>query len=167
MTEFDNLVALVTEARAELVPLPLRYWSSAERTLRIGSFSRRRFRHVFGVVCDVVDSNQVNAAVALIAEHFGALDIVINNAGSAPRVTSPRTVTRSGIASSTSTSSVSRASVGRHCLSCGDRITPRSLTPARSSRCRLPNRALYSASKALSHQSRWLWLPTTCEKVFE
>jgi NAD(P)-dependent dehydrogenase (short-subunit alcohol dehydrogenase family) len=37
--------------------------------------------HVFGVVCDVVDSNQVNAAVALIAEHFGALDIVINNAG--------------------------------------------------------------------------------------
>jgi len=32
-------------------------------------------------VCDVVDSNQVNAAVALIAEHFGALDIVINNAG--------------------------------------------------------------------------------------
>jgi 2-keto-3-deoxy-L-fuconate dehydrogenase len=36
---------------------------------------------VFSVVCDVTDSAMVDAAVAAVVEHFGSLDIVINNAG--------------------------------------------------------------------------------------
>jgi NAD(P)-dependent dehydrogenase (short-subunit alcohol dehydrogenase family) len=36
---------------------------------------------VFAVACDVTDSNQVVSSVAVVAEHFGGLDVVINNAG--------------------------------------------------------------------------------------
>jgi NAD(P)-dependent dehydrogenase (short-subunit alcohol dehydrogenase family) len=35
----------------------------------------------FCAVCDVTDSAQVDAAVAAVVEHFGSLDIVVNNAG--------------------------------------------------------------------------------------
>lgn len=35
----------------------------------------------FGVRCDVSDDASVRAAVSAVAEHFGGLDIVINNAG--------------------------------------------------------------------------------------
>src|SRR5665213_1908993 len=82
MTEFDNLVALVTggasgigAAAAELL---------VERGARVAVLDRSIedvSNDVFSVVCDVSDSNQVNASIALIAEHFGALDVVINNAG--------------------------------------------------------------------------------------
>ena len=36
---------------------------------------------VFSVPCDITDTAQVEAAIAAVVEHFGALDIVINNAG--------------------------------------------------------------------------------------
>jgi 2-keto-3-deoxy-L-fuconate dehydrogenase len=35
----------------------------------------------FSVVCDVTDADGVDTAVAAVAEHFGGIDIVINNAG--------------------------------------------------------------------------------------
>ena len=36
---------------------------------------------MFSVPCDITDAAQVEAAIAAVVEHFGALDIVINNAG--------------------------------------------------------------------------------------
>jgi len=64
------------------VPLPLRYWSSAERTLRYWIVQSKAFPTMCSVSCVTLSiRTKVNAAVALIAEHFGALDIVINNAG--------------------------------------------------------------------------------------
>ena len=82
MTEFDNLVALVTGGASGIGAAAAALL--VERGAHVAVLDRSVegvSDHVFGVVCDVVDSNQVNAAVALIAEHFGALDIVINNAG--------------------------------------------------------------------------------------
>lgn len=35
----------------------------------------------FAVVCDITDAAQVDAAVSAVVEHFGGLDIVVNNAG--------------------------------------------------------------------------------------
>jgi 2-keto-3-deoxy-L-fuconate dehydrogenase len=82
MSEFDNLVAIVTggasgigAATAELLN---------ERGARVAILDRSLEgvpRDVYGVVCDVTDSTHVDAAVADVAEHFGALDVVINNAG--------------------------------------------------------------------------------------
>ena len=82
MTEFNNLVAVVTggasglgEATAALL---------VERGARVAVLDRAVDRipdSQFGVVCDITDDAQVVAAVAAVVEHFGALDIVINNAG--------------------------------------------------------------------------------------
>lgn len=82
MTEFNNLVAIVTggasglgEATAALL---------VERGARVAVLDRAVDGipdTQFGVVCDITDSAQVNAAVAAVVEHFGSLDIVINNAG--------------------------------------------------------------------------------------
>jgi NAD(P)-dependent dehydrogenase (short-subunit alcohol dehydrogenase family) len=82
MTEFTNLVAIVTggasgigEATAALL---------IERGARVAVLDRAVDGipdSQFGVVCDITDPTQVDAAVAAVVEHFGALDIVINNAG--------------------------------------------------------------------------------------
>jgi 2-keto-3-deoxy-L-fuconate dehydrogenase len=82
MTEFHELVAIVTggasglgEATAALL---------VERGARVAVLDRAVDGipdSQFGVVCDITDAAQVNAAVAAVVEHFGALDIVINNAG--------------------------------------------------------------------------------------
>ena len=82
MTEFQNLVAIVTggasglgEATAALL---------VERGARVAVLDRAVDGipdTQFGVVCDITDSAQVDAAVAAVVEHFGALDILINNAG--------------------------------------------------------------------------------------
>jgi 2-keto-3-deoxy-L-fuconate dehydrogenase len=82
MTEFNNLVAIVTggasglgEATAALL---------VERGARVAVLDRAVDGipdTQFGVVCDITDSAQVDAAVAAVVEHFGSLDIVINNAG--------------------------------------------------------------------------------------
>lgn len=82
MTEFHDLVALVTggasglgEATAALL---------VERGARVAVLDRSVEGvpgTVFGVVCDISDPARVEAAVAEVVEHFGALDIVINNAG--------------------------------------------------------------------------------------
>jgi 2-keto-3-deoxy-L-fuconate dehydrogenase len=82
MTEFNNLVAIVTggasglgEATAALL---------VERGARVAVLDRAVDNipdTQFGVVCDITDAAQVEAAVAAVVAHFGALDIVINNAG--------------------------------------------------------------------------------------
>jgi NAD(P)-dependent dehydrogenase (short-subunit alcohol dehydrogenase family) len=82
MTEFHDLVALVTggasglgEATAALL---------VERGARVAVLDRAVDGipdTQFGVVCDITDAAQVDAAIAAVVEHFGGLDIVINNAG--------------------------------------------------------------------------------------
>lgn len=82
MTEFQNLVAIVTggasgigEATAALL---------VARGARVAVFDRGVDdipADQFGVVCDITDPAQVDAAVAAVVEHFGGVDIVINNAG--------------------------------------------------------------------------------------
>lgn len=44
-------------------------------------------RKTFAAVCDVTDSNSIDNAVNKILEHFGKLDILINNAGMSVRET--------------------------------------------------------------------------------
>ena len=82
MTEFHDLVAIVTggasglgEATAALL---------VERGARVAVLDRAVDTvpdTMLGVVCDITDSAQVDAAIASVVEHYGALDIVINNAG--------------------------------------------------------------------------------------
>jgi len=82
MTEFDNLVAIVTGGASGIGAAAAALL--VERGARVAVLDRSIegvSDDVFSVVCDVTDSNQVDASVALVAEHFGALDIVINNAG--------------------------------------------------------------------------------------
>lgn len=82
MSEFHGLVALVTggasgigQATASLL---------LERGARVGVLDRVTTgapAGTFAVECDVTDTRAVDAAVTAVVEHFGSLDIVINNAG--------------------------------------------------------------------------------------
>jgi NAD(P)-dependent dehydrogenase (short-subunit alcohol dehydrogenase family) len=80
--EFDGAVAIVTGGASGIGAATAALL--AERGARVAVLDRvidglpDRF---FGVVCDVTDARQVDAAVAAVVEHYGALDIVINNAG--------------------------------------------------------------------------------------
>jgi NAD(P)-dependent dehydrogenase (short-subunit alcohol dehydrogenase family) len=82
MAEFDGLVALVTGGASGIGA------ATAAQLVEGGACVAVLDRlieglsdDVFGVTCDVADSDQVDASVALVAERFGGLDIVINNAG--------------------------------------------------------------------------------------
>ena len=82
MSEFDGLVAIVTggasglgEATAALL---------AERGARVAVLDRSTEGVPSGylaVECDITSTEQVNAAVQAVVDHYGAIDIVINNAG--------------------------------------------------------------------------------------
>jgi NAD(P)-dependent dehydrogenase (short-subunit alcohol dehydrogenase family) len=82
MTEFDGAVAIVTGGASGLGAATAALL--AERGARVAVLDRDLTgvpEEYFSAVCDVTDSAQVDAAVAAVVEHFGALDIVINNAG--------------------------------------------------------------------------------------
>ena len=82
MTEFDGAVAIVTGGASGLGAATAALL--AERGARVAVLDRNLTgvpEEYFSAVCDVTDSAQVDAAVAAVVEHFGALDIVINNAG--------------------------------------------------------------------------------------
>jgi 2-keto-3-deoxy-L-fuconate dehydrogenase len=82
MSEFDGLVAIVTggasglgEATAALL---------AERGARVAVLDRSTEgvpSEYLAVECDITSTEQVNAAVQAVVDHYGAIDIVINNAG--------------------------------------------------------------------------------------
>lgn len=82
MSEFNNLVAIVTggasgigAATAELL---------LERGARVAVLDREVGSvpsGVFGVQCDITNDAQVQAAITAVANHFGGIDIVVNNAG--------------------------------------------------------------------------------------
>jgi len=82
MTEFDGAVAIVTGGASGLGAATAALL--VERGARVAVLDRDTSGvpdGCFGVVCDVTDAAQVDAAVAAVVEQYGSLDIVINNAG--------------------------------------------------------------------------------------
>jgi 2-keto-3-deoxy-L-fuconate dehydrogenase len=82
MSEFDGAVAIVTGGASGLGAATAALL--AERGARVAVLDRDIAAvpsEYFGAVCDVTDSVQVDVAVAAVVEHFGSLDILINNAG--------------------------------------------------------------------------------------
>jgi 2-keto-3-deoxy-L-fuconate dehydrogenase len=82
MTEFDGAVAIVTGGASGLGAATAALLHS--RGARVAVLDRNLDgvpAEFFTAHCDVTDSEQVDAAVAAVAEHFGGIDIVINNAG--------------------------------------------------------------------------------------
>ena len=82
MTEFDGAVAIVTGGASGLGAATAALL--AERGARVAVLDRDTAGvpgHLLSLVCDVTDAAGVEAAVAAVADHFGAIDIVINNAG--------------------------------------------------------------------------------------
>ena len=82
MTEFDGAVAIVTGGASGLGAAAAAVL--AERGARVAVLDRDVTGvpdAYFAAVCDVTDPAQVDAAVAAVVEHYGSLDIVINNAG--------------------------------------------------------------------------------------
>jgi 2-keto-3-deoxy-L-fuconate dehydrogenase len=82
MTEFDGAVAIVTGGASGLGAAAAALL--AERGARVAVLDRDTAAvpaEYFSVVCDVTDADQVDAAVAAVVDHYGSLDIVINNAG--------------------------------------------------------------------------------------
>lgn len=78
-TEFDGAVAIVTGGASGIGAAVARIL--AERGASVAVLDRDASDAHFSVPCDVTDSGQVDAAVTAVVERFGALDIVINNAG--------------------------------------------------------------------------------------
>jgi 2-keto-3-deoxy-L-fuconate dehydrogenase len=82
MSEFNNLVAIVTGGASGLGAATAALLH--ERGARVAVLDRSIEAlpdEYFSVVCDVTDTAQVDDAVNVVVAHFGALDIVINNAG--------------------------------------------------------------------------------------
>lgn len=82
MSEFDGLVALVTGGASGIGAATAALL--LQRGARVGVLDRVTTGApdgTFAVECDITDALAVDTAVNAIAEHFGSLDIVINNAG--------------------------------------------------------------------------------------
>ena len=82
MTEFDGLVAIVTGGASGLGAATAALL--LERGAKVAVFDREVDAlpdGLYGVVCDITDNGQVNAAIDEVVAHFGAIDILINNAG--------------------------------------------------------------------------------------
>jgi 2-keto-3-deoxy-L-fuconate dehydrogenase len=82
MAEFTDLVAIVTGGASGLGAATAGLL--IDRGARVAVLDRELHGlpdEIFGVACDITSTEQVDAAVAAVVEHFGSLDIVINNAG--------------------------------------------------------------------------------------
>jgi 2-keto-3-deoxy-L-fuconate dehydrogenase len=82
MTDFDGLVALVTGGASGIGAATVALLRS--RGARVASLDLQAGDEKAAdltVTCDVTDAASVDAAVAAVHEHFGRLDVVVNNAG--------------------------------------------------------------------------------------
>jgi NAD(P)-dependent dehydrogenase (short-subunit alcohol dehydrogenase family) len=82
MNDFDGLVAIVTGGASGIGAATARLLH--ERGAQVASLDLGTDGvpdGVFAVRCDVSDTASVDAAVAAVHERFGAIDVVINNAG--------------------------------------------------------------------------------------
>lgn len=82
MGDFDGLTAVVTGGAAGIGLATAQHLAAAGASVAI--LDRKvdgAPAGLFALECDVTDSDGVAAAVTAVAEHFGGLDIVVNNAG--------------------------------------------------------------------------------------
>jgi 2-keto-3-deoxy-L-fuconate dehydrogenase len=82
MSEFNGIAALVSGGASGIGAATAALLH--ERGARVAILDRDADgapAHALAVPCDVTDSAAVDEAVASVAGHFGALDVVINNAG--------------------------------------------------------------------------------------
>jgi NAD(P)-dependent dehydrogenase (short-subunit alcohol dehydrogenase family) len=82
MSEFDGAVAIVTGGASGIGAATAALLHA--RGARVAVLDRTLDGlpdEYFGTECDVTSAEQVDAAVAAVAEHFGGIDIVVNNAG--------------------------------------------------------------------------------------
>jgi 2-keto-3-deoxy-L-fuconate dehydrogenase len=83
MNDFDGLIAIVTGGASGIGGATVA--ALRERGALVAvldrSFSEVSKGDTLDVPCDVSDPASTDAAVATVADHFGGLDIVINNAG--------------------------------------------------------------------------------------
>jgi 2-keto-3-deoxy-L-fuconate dehydrogenase len=82
MGEFDGLVALVTGGASGIGAATVALLHSGGAQVAIlDRVTDGAHPHALAVRCDVTDRAAVDESVAVVAGHFGALDVVINNAG--------------------------------------------------------------------------------------
>jgi NAD(P)-dependent dehydrogenase (short-subunit alcohol dehydrogenase family) len=106
-TEFDDLVAIVTGGASGIgAAIARRLTDVGARVAVLDLRPGLAADDVFGVAVNVTDDASVGAAIDAVAECFGRLDIVINNAGIGAQ--------GEGRACPTSMSSGWRASRARH-----------------------------------------------------
>ncbi|AGZ40429.1 SDR family NAD(P)-dependent oxidoreductase [Actinoplanes friuliensis] len=79
MSEFDGLTAIVTGGASGIGAATVALLR--ERGARVAGLDLTEHDSDLSVICDVGDSASVDAAVATVADSFGRLDILINNAG--------------------------------------------------------------------------------------
>ena len=82
--EFDGLVALITGGASGIgaaVVAELRAGGARVAALDLNADAGQLDEWSLAVTCDVTDDASCRAAVQVTVEHFGQLDIVVNNAG--------------------------------------------------------------------------------------
>ena len=82
MSDYDGLVALVTGGASGIGAATARLMSSRGAQVAVLDRDPGDPAHAaLSVPCDVTDSAAVAAAVDAVVQHFGRLDVVVNNAG--------------------------------------------------------------------------------------
>jgi 2-keto-3-deoxy-L-fuconate dehydrogenase len=82
MTDFDGLVALVTGGASGIGAATASLL--LKRGARVAVLDREPAgvpEGMLAVPCDVTDRDAVDTAVGTVAEHFGGIDVLVNNAG--------------------------------------------------------------------------------------
>lgn len=81
MPEFDNLVAVVTGGASGIGASIARRLTEGGATVAVLDLNTAGAEQYFAIETNVADDESVRAAIAAVAERFGRIDIVINNAG--------------------------------------------------------------------------------------
>jgi NAD(P)-dependent dehydrogenase (short-subunit alcohol dehydrogenase family) len=103
-----------------------------------------------GIVCDVIDSDQIRAAIAQVHERFGRIDILVNNAGGVrggPFMTQPERSIRRHTEINLISMFIATQEVARHMIDAGEGGAIVNVSSIEGSRA-APMFAVYAACKA-------------------